>query len=189
MAKNRDSKPRKMRSQFLVLCEGETEENYVNLLRQNYRLPIKIISRIVGDKITQNLILRHQRNLAGPISPTNIFAMYDGDMPEVVNNLKNCECVILLSKPCIEIWFISHFKKPLQSPMSNNECISQLKELPNWRNYKKAHLSETQESLLWENRMTAVSNMKDTPEESKVHSSVFKLINRLEKEKTNNQFL
>lgn len=183
MARNRESKPRRMRTQFLILCEGETEENYVNLLRQNYRLPIKIVSRIVGDRITQSLIIRHQRNLSGPINPANTFAMYDGDIPEVVNNLKICECVVLLSKPCIEVWFISHFKKPLQSPMSSNECVRQLKEIPNWQNYKKAHLSEMQKSLLWENRMTAVSNMKDISEESKVHSSVFKLIGRLEEEK------
>lgn len=121
MARNRDSKPRKMRPQFLVLCEGETEENYINLLRQNYRLPIKIVSRIVGDKITQNVVSRHQETISGPIGPSNTFAMYDGDKLEVVNNLEKCHCTILISKPCIEVWFLSHFRKALQSQLTSHE--------------------------------------------------------------------
>ena len=56
MARERKSSPRKMRPLFLVLCEGETEENYVNFLRQNYRLPIKIVPKIIGSKITQEIV-------------------------------------------------------------------------------------------------------------------------------------
>ena len=61
MARERKSNPRKMRPLFLVLCEGETEENYVNFLRQNYRLPIKIVPKIIGSKITQEIIMRHKK--------------------------------------------------------------------------------------------------------------------------------
>lgn len=43
MGRERKSNPRKMRPQFLVLCEGETEEAYINFLKQQYRLPIKIV--------------------------------------------------------------------------------------------------------------------------------------------------
>ena len=39
MGRERKSNPRKMRPQFLVLCEGETEEAYINFLKQRYRLP------------------------------------------------------------------------------------------------------------------------------------------------------
>lgn len=34
MGRERKSNPRKMRPQFLVLCEGETEEAYINFLKQ-----------------------------------------------------------------------------------------------------------------------------------------------------------
>ena len=51
MGRERKSNPRKMRPQFLVLCEGETEEAYINFLKQRYRLPIKIVSKIVGSKL------------------------------------------------------------------------------------------------------------------------------------------
>lgn len=183
MARNRDSKPRKMRPQFLVLCEGETEENYINLLRQNYRLPIKIVSRIVGDKITQNVVSRHQETISGPIGPSNTFAMYDGDKLEVVNNLEKCHCTLLISKPCIEVWFLSHFRKALQSQLTSHECLKQLKDIPNWHDYKKAYLSEKQGMQLWENRMLAVNNMGSKNPNSNVHSSIFKFIQRLEEEK------
>ena len=48
MGRERKSNPRKMRPQFLVLCEGETEEAYINFLKQRYRLPIKLIVRFTS---------------------------------------------------------------------------------------------------------------------------------------------
>jgi len=45
MKKERNHRPpRKMKPVFLVFCEGDTEEAYINLLRQKYRLPVKVIS-------------------------------------------------------------------------------------------------------------------------------------------------
>lgn len=42
MARGKSGRPeRKMKPVILVLCEGETEEQYVEHLRQKYRLPIK----------------------------------------------------------------------------------------------------------------------------------------------------
>ena len=90
-----------MRPQFLVLCEGETEENYVNLLRQNYRLPIKIVSKVIGNKISQDLIKRYKKELVGPESSIKTFLMYDGDLPEVLSKLTECDGILLISKPCI----------------------------------------------------------------------------------------
>lgn len=88
MARERKSTPRKMRPQFLVLCEGETEENYVNFLRQYYRLPIKIVSKIIGSKISQKIVNRYKKDLTGSEESIKTFFMYDADLPEVVENLK-----------------------------------------------------------------------------------------------------
>ena len=65
MARERKSTPRKMWPQFLVICEGETEENYVNFLRQYYRLPIKIVPKIIGSKISQKIVNRYKKDLTG----------------------------------------------------------------------------------------------------------------------------
>ena len=49
MAKQRLESPRrKMKPVFLVFCEGETEETYLDHLKQAYRSPIKIIPKVEG---------------------------------------------------------------------------------------------------------------------------------------------
>ncbi len=96
-----------MRPQFLVLCEGETEEAYVGFLRQRYRLPI----RIVGSNISQQLIRRYKEEISDHPSEIRTFLMYDGEVPQVLDSLKRCDCPLLISCPCIEIWFIAHFRK------------------------------------------------------------------------------
>lgn len=35
-----------MRKIALVICEGETEENYLNLIKKWYKSPVRIISHI-----------------------------------------------------------------------------------------------------------------------------------------------
>ena len=182
MSRERKSIPRKMRPQFLVLCEGETEENYVNFLRQNYRLPIKIVPKIVGSKISQKIINRYKKQLASSEDSVKTFMMYDGDLPEVVENLKQCNGVLLLSKPCIEIWFIAHYKKPAESELSSDSCLKQLKDIPNWENYKKAVLTLSQETELWDKKLTAIENMESKNEDSNTYSSIFKFIKILEEE-------
>ena len=51
---------RKMKPVILVLCEGKTEECYVDCLKQKYRLPIQVISKVVGQKISPALINRYK---------------------------------------------------------------------------------------------------------------------------------
>lgn len=183
MGRERISKPRKMRPQFLVLCEGETEEAYINLLKQKYRIPIKIVTKIVGDKISQKLIDRHKKELSSNPSKVKTFLMYDGDVSKILETLKNCEGIMLISKPCIEIWFIAHYKKVPETDLSSDSCLKQLCSISGWEQYKKAVLTIKQQDSLWDNRMTAVENMKDKTETSKTYSTVYQFINILEEEK------
>lgn len=183
MGRERKSNPRKMRPQFLVLCEGETEEAYINFLKQRYRLPIKIVPRVVGNKISPRLIKQHKKGLSGVPDTIRTFLMYDGDLSNVVENLQQCEGTLLLSTPCLEIWFIAHFKKTGENEISSEECVKLLKELPDWENYKKAFLSIAQENALWENRMQAVANMESKTPGSANYSTVFEFIKILEEEK------
>ncbi|MCQ2583365.1 MAG: RloB family protein [Treponema sp.] len=184
MGRERISKPRKMRPQFLVLCEGETEEAYINLLKQKYRIPIKIVTKIVGDKISQKLIDRHKKELSSNPSEVKTFLMYDGDVSKILETLKNCEGIMLISKPCIEIWFIAHYKKVPETDLSSDSCLKQLCSISGWEQYKKAVLTIKQQDSLWDNRMTAVENMKSKTEANKTYSTVYQFINLLEEEKS-----
>ena len=183
MGRERKSNPRKMRPQFLVLCEGETEEVYINFLKQRYRIPIKIVSKIVGSNISPRLITRHKEELSGNPSEIKTFFMYDGDVPEVLEALKKCDGIMLISKPCIEIWFISHYKKVPETELASDACVKQLCSIAGWEQYKKAVLTIKQQDSLWENLMTAVSNMKDKTEANKTYSTIYQFINILEEEK------
>lgn len=180
MARERKSNPRKMRPQFLVLCEGETEESYVNFLRQNYRLPIKIVPKIIGSKISQKIIDRYKNELGGSESSITTFLLYDGDVPDVLGNVGNCDGIRLISNPCIEIWFVSHYKKPEETELSSDLCVKELKKMPDWENYRKGTFTQAQESALWNKRLEAVANMESKKENSKNYSSVFTFIKTLE---------
>ena len=54
---------RQMRKVILVICEGETEENYVTLLKKWFKSPIRVISRVEGSKITPSLVENRVREL------------------------------------------------------------------------------------------------------------------------------
>jgi len=185
MGRERKSNPRKMRPQFLVLCEGETEEAYINFLKQRYRLPIKIVSKIIGSNISPRLIKKHKEELSGNPSEIKTFLMYDADVQEVLDSLRKCDGIMLISKPCIEIWFISHYKKTPETELASEACVKQLCSIAGWEQYKKAVLTIRQQDSLWDNRMTAVTNMQTKTEVNKTYSTIYQFINILEEEKKN----
>lgn len=181
MGKVRNSKPRKMLPQFLVICEGETEEAYVNILKQNYRLPIKIVSKIAKNEVTKALVNRYKRELSNKAESVKTFFIYDGDIPVIVERLKECEGEVFISNPCVEIWFLAHFKDIPDVEISTAECLNRLKNLHNWKNYRKANFSLVQQNELWENRLTAVKKMTSISDRKKTYSDIYKFIEMLEK--------
>ncbi len=62
MARKRSaSKGKKINPHFWVFCEGKTEEAYISCLRSKYRIPIEIVSKIVGSKITDRFIKEYKK--------------------------------------------------------------------------------------------------------------------------------
>ena len=175
---------RKMKPVILVLCEGETEESYVDFLKQKYRLPIKIVSKIVGSKINTRLIKRYKKELVLTNSETiSCFLMYDADVQSVVDNLVACEEKLLLSKPCIEVWFLAHSQKVPAKEFSSDECITMLKKEITWKDYKKGKLSLEQQDLLWEKRTSAGNNIAYEQATDKPFSMMKDFIDTLEEKK------
>ena len=183
MARGKNGRPeRKMKPVILVLCEGETEECYVEHLKQKYRLPIKIISRIVGQQINQRLINRHKNELKIS-SKENIdcFLMYDADIQSVVENIKQCDAKAVLSRPCIEVWFLAHSEKVPDTDLSNDECLKRLEKVAAWKNYRKGSLNESQKNLLWEKRLEAAENISHTVSNERAFSTINEFVYGLEK--------
>ena len=55
-SKREKNAPMRMRKIILVICEGETEESYVNLLKRWYKLPIRIVSRVAGTRVSPSFV-------------------------------------------------------------------------------------------------------------------------------------
>jgi hypothetical protein len=187
MKKERSSRPpRKMKPVFLVFCEGDTEEIYINFLRQKYRLPIKVISRITGISISPDIIRRHIQ--AEKISPDDrmltSFLMYDLDRTDTAVKIALCKGSInISSNPCLELWFLLH-NTVQNAAISTDACIDKLKKsTPDWAHYKKGSFSEKQKSVLWENRKAATARAKQLPEEENPSSLVYRLIDAMDKAK------
>lgn len=171
-----------MKPVILVLCEGETEECYVNLLRQKYRLPIKIVSKVVGQQVNQKLINCYKKELKISASENiNCFLMYDADVQSVVQNIMSCDAKKILSRPCIEVWFLAHSEKLGETDFSGEECLRKLEKNALWKNYQKGKLSEPQKDLLWEKRLAAGENISNTISDSVVFSTQNEFIAELEK--------
>ena len=119
------SRGKKINPNFWVFCEGETEEAYVSFLRSRYRIPITIVPKIVGNKITERFIKSYKKDK--PVHEKDKdFLMYDADVPELLEQLKAINSAVLLaSSPSIELWFLLHYKNQT-ARITTKECIKEL---------------------------------------------------------------
>ena len=183
MAKQRTASPsRTMKPVFLIFCEGETEEAYLDYLKQAYRSPIRIVPKIEGDSISQRLIDVRKKELK--ISKTDkilVFLMYDMDVPAVNERIKDCRAYKLLSNPAIEFWFLLH-GKDWRTKISTAEVYSELLKIDDcWAGYEKAALTDTQKAFLWKNRIEATERARRLKNFENLSSCIFNLILALEK--------
>ena len=183
MVNKRERTPkRQMKRIALVICEGDTEAEYVNLLRRWHKSPIKIISHIEGAKITQTLIDKRAADLKISSSDkVDTFLMYDMDVPAVTAKLMKSKAELLLSNPCFEIWFLLH-SKDQRTALGSDSAVKELKKSSHvWNNYKKGTLSETQKIFLNEHLRDAIDRAKCLRDFNNPSSRVYKLLEFLEK--------
>ena len=61
-----------MKRVFLVFCEGETEETYLDYLKQTYRSPIRIVPKVEGGSIELWFLL-HGKDKKTKLSTEDAF--------------------------------------------------------------------------------------------------------------------
>lgn len=177
MASKREKAPdKRMRRIALVICEGETEENYLDLIRKWYKSPVRIVSHIEGTRITQALVDKHERGLKiSAKDKVDTFLMYDMDVPAINDKLMACSAGLLSSNPCFEIWLLLHAKEQ-KSALSSGAVLNELKKsAPVWHNYNKAVYTDTQKAFLREHLADAVSRSKALKEFQNPSSGIYKL--------------
>ena len=173
--------PRKMKPVILVLCEGETEECYVDCLKQKYRLPIRVVSKVVGQKINPRLVERYKKELQIRWSEQiDCFLIYDADVPEIAGKTAACNATAVLSRPCLEVWFLAHTEKVPALDFSSAGGLRRLPKTKDWKEYRKGVLSENEKNLLWEKRLEASKNIDSSPSNDKAFSEAGLLIGVLE---------
>ena len=84
------------------------------------------------------------------------------------------DVILLSSNPCIELWFLLHFKEQ-KSSITTNNLLQQLKKT--FPNYKKGHLFN-QESLL-SNYPQAIERAKKLTDFKNPSSSLYELLKLL----------
>lgn len=178
MASRREKSPdKRMRKIALVICEGETEVGYLNLIKKWYKSPVRIVSHIEGTRITQALVDKHTRELKiSSYDKVDTFLMYDMDVPVITEKLMSCKAELLLSNPCFEIWLLLHAKDQ-RSALSTDAVIKELKKsAPIWNNYNKSAYSDTQKTYLKEHLEEAVNRAKLLKDFQNPSSRIYKLL-------------
>lgn len=182
MVSKREKAPdKRMRRIVLVICEGETEENYINLMKKWYKFPVRIVSRIEGTKITQALVDKHERGLKiSAKDKVDTFLMYDMDVPAINEKLMVCKAELLLSNPCFEIWLLLHAKEQ-KSALSSEAVLRELKKSASvWNSYNKSVYTDTQKTFLREHLKDAVDRAKALKDFQNPSSRIYRLLEILE---------
>lgn len=149
MRERRFKKARKPHKIFLVVCEGESEEEYVNTLRQHYRLPITIKTKVSGNAICNRLVKQYVKELGlSKDDDCRIFYIYDADVACVAEKICSLPGSVILTNPAIELWFLLH-SRDLKRSVKSDELIRMLiSDHPVWKSYAKGKLSLDQKSHL-----------------------------------------
>lgn len=177
-SRRREPKGKKINPTLFVFCEGDTEEAYVNLLKSLYRLPsIQIRSKIGGNDITSKFIEKFKQGKPTHKKDMN-FLMYDIDVPEIIERLNNIDdSTLLLSNPCIELWFLLHYKNQTANINSERCC----REMVNRnRVYKKGAIDKKLKEKLTSKIGDAINRAKALTENNNPSSTVYKLIEILD---------
>lgn len=179
-SKREPARSMRMRKIALVICEGETEVGYINLLKTWYKSPIRIVSHIEGTKITPSLVEKRTKELKiSQWDKVHTFLMYDMDVQAINEKLRKCKAEMLLSNPCFEIWLLLHAKDQ-KAVIETDALVKELKKsAPVWKNYSKSAFTDTQKSFLNDKTDVAVERAKKLQEFQNPSTGIYKLIEML----------
>ena len=186
MGRNRrKSKGKKINPPLYVFCEGEPEEDYVNMIKTVYRIPsIQIRAKVRGNKISKEFIKRYKLNIE--THPKDLdFLMYDLDVDGFLKKLQDIpQTMLLVSNPCIELWFLLH-EKAQKSNINTTNCCNEIKK--RFKGYEKGTLNEEMKKKLKEKQSKAIRRAKELTKFGNPSSTIYLLIELLESLKESNR--
>lgn len=175
--KTKQRKPRSTNPVIYVFCEGETEEQYIKILKAHFRVTVKIISKVVGTKIAPRLINAYLEEY-GYSSQDRVYFIYDGDRDDVVKKLKDIsQGDKIISNPCIELWFLLHFTS-YQKESKSEEVVKVLNKC--CTEYTKGVIGESLKRILKEKWPIATERAQKLPESTNPSTNFYKFISHLQ---------
>ncbi len=176
--KRANSKGKKIKPHFWVFCEGETEESYISFLRSVYRIPVEIVPKISGNRITARYIKSYKQGK--PTHPKDQdFLIYDVDVPEILKKLQAISpAVLIASNPSVDLWFLLHYKNQTAN-ITTEECIKELSKRNN-NTYKKGVLDSKLKNKLSEKCNDACKRAKNLALYNNPSSNMYVVIKEIE---------
>ena len=174
----RNSRGKTMKPNFFVFCEGKTEINYVKFLRSVFRVPIQVIAKKSDSNISVDFIERSKRGFVLTRNDQT-FLMFDLDVEGMMEHLQKIpQATLLVSNPCIELWFLLHFKG-IDKETTSGGCLRMLKA--HSPQYEKGALTELEKRILVENMAKAIERAKKLEDFKNPSSLVYRLIEAMER--------
>lgn len=164
MRERKYKKPRSPKRVFVVICEGETEKVYVEVLKRFFRLPVAVKTKVSGNRITARLVNQYLKEFdLHDENEYRLFYIYDADVKEITEKLLNLKVqgTVILSNPCIELWFMLHCASCRRYQNSDTLCKALKESHPLWKSYVKGFLTDDQRKMLWNNRKDAILKAKE----------------------------
>ena len=181
--KRKPPKGKELKPRFFVFCEGKTEELYVKFLKALYRLPIEIDSKVAGNRITLKYIKNYEKTRF-TIKKDKTFLLYDIDVPNMLEKLQGIsDGVLLVSNPCIELWFLLHFKEQ-KAGIDCKTCIEILTRKNS--SYRKTLFDKKLLETLEKSQLKAMHRAKKLNEFKNPSSTIYLFIEALDKVKNEN---
>ena len=150
----------------------------MKFLKSQYRIPIEINAKIAGHSINDGYIKRYKRE-RGTHEKDKTFLLYDLDVSGVLERIEAIrDTTLLVSNPCFELWYLLHFKAQ-KSDITCKACNDELDKRA--VGYKKGQLGEKLKDKLTNDRGKAIKRAKALKKYQNPSSTVFLLIEELER--------
>jgi hypothetical protein len=144
MAKRPDNtfKTRSFKSKVLILCEGLTEKNYFNAMKEDFRLPKTIgVEVFQSNKVDCKGVVEEAIKKAKREGFQEIFVVFDHDnqakREEAFKLAFDKKIKVIFSSICFESWYLFHFKNSTKAFASEEVLEKELKKCTGMENYEK----------------------------------------------------
>jgi transketolase len=157
-------KLRELKSKVLILCEGLTEKNYFNAMKEDFRLPKTIgVEVFQSNKVDCKGVVEEAIKKAKREGFEKIFVVFDHDnqakRDEAFKLASNKNIKVIFSSICFESWYLFHFKNSTKAFASEEVLEKELKKCAGMENYAKNDFKHY--SILKDKLASAKSNAEN----------------------------